>query len=77
MAQQVAHILGKNEVSGSIPLISTIGDGMKMFEGVVREADGNEKKVRVMANDAYEARKLLQQWHGVRQVPYLPKIVPS
>jgi glutaredoxin len=50
---------------------------MKMFEGVVREADGNEKKVRVMANDAYEARKLLQQWHGVRQVPYLPKIVPS
>jgi glutaredoxin len=50
---------------------------MKMFEGTVRQPDGTEKQVRVMANDAYEARQLLQQWHGVRQVPYLPKIVAS
>lgn len=48
----------------------------KMFEGVVRNPDGTEKKVRVMAENAQEARQLLQQWHGYRQVPYLPKIVP-
>jgi hypothetical protein len=50
---------------------------MKTFEGVVRNPDGSEKKVRVVAEDAYKARELLQQWHGIRQVPYLPKIVAS
>ena len=51
---------------------------LKTFEGVVRDVNtGEEKRVRVVAEDAYQARTLLQQWHGVRQVPYLPKIVPS
>ena len=53
-------------------------DTLKMFEGVVRDSHtGEEKKVRVRAENAYQARELLQQWRGVRQVPYLPKIVPN
>jgi hypothetical protein len=51
---------------------------LKMFEGLVRDSKtGEEKLVRVRAEDAYKARELLQQWHGVREVPYLPKIVPN
>jgi hypothetical protein len=50
---------------------------MKLFEAVVKGPDGREFKDRVGANDAYEARKLLQQRHGPRAVPYLPYMIPS
>lgn len=50
---------------------------LKMFETTVREPGpgGEEKTVRVMAESAQQARELLQQLHGVRSVPYLPKMV--
>ena len=50
---------------------------MKLFEAVIRRPDGTEFKDRVGANDAYEARQLLQQRHGPRAVPYLPRMIPS
>ena len=50
---------------------------MKLYEAVVKGPDGREFKDRVGANDAYEARKLLQQRHGSRAVPYLPYAIPS
>lgn len=50
---------------------------MKLYEAVVRRPDGTEFKDRVGANDAYEARQLLQQRHGPRAVPYLPHMIPS
>ena len=49
---------------------------MKLFEATVR-VDGREFKDRVGANTAEEARMLLQQRHGPRAVPYLPKMIPS
>jgi hypothetical protein len=50
---------------------------MKLYEATIRTADGREFKDRVGANDAYEARMLLQQRHGPRAVPYLPVLKPS
>jgi hypothetical protein len=50
---------------------------MKLYEAVVKGPDCRELKYRVGANDAYEARKLLQQRHGPRAVPYLPHMIPS
>jgi type II secretory pathway component PulF len=50
---------------------------MKLFEATIRTHDGREFKDVVGANDAYEARKLLQQRHGPRAVPYLPHMIPS
>ena len=50
---------------------------MKLFEATVKRPDGTEFKDRVGANDAYEARTLLQQRHGPRAVPYLPRMIPS
>jgi len=49
---------------------------MPMYEATVRTADG-ERKDRVYAKDIQEARMLLEQRHGPRNVPYLPHIVPS
>ena len=49
---------------------------MKLFEATVR-VNGKEFKDRVGANDAQEARLLLQQRHGPRAVPYMPKMIPS
>ena len=54
-----------------------IGTDMKLFEATVRRPDGTEFKDRVGANDAQEARMLLQQRHGPRAVPYLPKMIPG
>lgn len=48
---------------------------MKLFEATVR-VNGREFTDRVGANDAQEAR-LLQQRHGPRAVPYLPRMIPS
>lgn len=50
---------------------------MKLFEATIKTQDGREFKDVVGAADAYEARKLLQQRHGPRAVPYLPHMIPS
>jgi type II secretory pathway component PulF len=50
---------------------------MKLFEATIRTQDGKEFKDCVGANDAYEARMLLQQRHGPRAVPFLPHMIPS
>jgi hypothetical protein len=50
---------------------------LKLFEATIRGADGREFKDRVGASDAEEARFLLQQRHGPRAVPYLPRLLPS
>ena len=54
-----------------------IGTDMKLFEATVRRPDGTEFKDRVGANDAQEARMLLQQRHGPRAIPYVPRMIPS
>jgi hypothetical protein len=45
---------------------------MKTFETTLRDG----RIVRIMANDAYEARKKIEELYGHRQCPTLPKIVP-
>jgi hypothetical protein len=50
---------------------------MKLFEATIRTQDGREFKDRVGATDVYEARLLLQQRHGPRAVPYLPRMIPG
>jgi type II secretory pathway component PulF len=50
---------------------------MKLYEATIRTPDGREFKDRVGANDANEARMLLQQRHGPGAVPYLPVLKPS
>ena len=49
---------------------------MKLFEATIR-VDGKEFKDRVGANTAEEARRLLQQRHGPRAVPFIPHMIPS
>ena len=49
---------------------------MKLFEATIR-VNGREFKDRVGANDAQEARMLLQQRHGPRAVPFIPHMIPS
>ena len=49
---------------------------MKLFEATIR-VNGKEFKDRVGANNAEEARMLLQQRHGPRAVPFMPKMIPS
>lgn len=49
---------------------------MPMYETTVRTPDG-DKKDRVWAKDLQEARQLLEQRHGPRNVPFIPHIIPS
>ena len=49
---------------------------MPMYETTVRTPQGDIKD-RVYANDPKEARALFEQRHGPRNVPYLPKVIPS
>lgn len=49
---------------------------MPMYEATVRTPQG-DKKDRVWAQDLKEARHLLEQRHGPRNVPFVPHIVPS
>lgn len=49
---------------------------MPMYEATVRTPDG-DKKDRVWAKDLKEARTLLEQRYGPRNVPFIPHIVPS
>lgn len=49
---------------------------MPMYEATVRTPTG-ETKDRVYADNAQEAKRLLEQRHGPRNVPYIPHIIPS
>jgi hypothetical protein len=49
---------------------------MPMYEATVRTPQGDTKD-RVYAKDLKEAKQLLEQRHGPRNVPYVPKIIPS
>lgn len=71
------HLLyTENDVSSSLTPGTSLGIVMKLFEATVR-VNGREFTDRVGANDAQEARLLLQQRHGPRAVPYLPRMIPS
>ena len=52
---------------------------MKLWEATIREPGpgGREFTARVGAKTAEEARRLLQQLHGPRSVPYLPRMIPG
>jgi hypothetical protein len=49
---------------------------MPMYETTVKTPEG-EKKERVYANTAMEAKQLLEQRFGPRNVPYIPHTIPS
>ena len=49
---------------------------MKLFEATIR-VNGKEFTDRVGANTADEARRLLQERHGPRAVPFVPRMIPS
>ena len=49
---------------------------MPMYETTVRTPQGDVKD-RVYAKDLTEARMLFEQRHGPRNVPYIPKVIPS
>jgi hypothetical protein len=49
---------------------------MPMYETTVRTPQG-EIKDKVFAPNVQEAKKLLEQRHGPRNVPYIPHIIPS
>ena len=52
---------------------------MKMYEATIWPNGNNNKqfKDRVRANDQNEARRILQERHGDRAVPYTPHGVAS
>jgi hypothetical protein len=49
---------------------------MPMYETTVRTPQG-DKKDQVYAKDVQEAKKLFEQRHGPRNVPYVPHVIPS
>lgn len=49
---------------------------MPMYEATVRTPSG-ETKDRVHASNPQEAKKLLEQRHGPRNVPYIPHVIAS
>ena len=49
---------------------------MPMYEATVKTPTG-ETKDRVYAKDVQEAKQLLEQRHGPRNVPYIPHMIPS
>lgn len=52
---------------------------MRLWEATIREPGPGteERRVRIGAETAEEARRLLQQLYGPRSVPYLPKLISS
>ena len=48
---------------------------MPMYETTVKTPTGDTKD-RVFAINAQEAKKLLEQRHGPRNVPYIPHMIP-
>ena len=49
---------------------------MKLYEATIK-VNGKEFKDRVGADNAEQARQLLQQRWGPRAVPYIPHMIPS
>ena len=50
---------------------------MPLYETTVRTPNGDEKK-QIYAKDLSEARRLFEQLYGgPRNVPYVPKVIPS
>ena len=49
---------------------------MPMYEATVRTPTG-ETKDWVFASNPQEAKKLFEQRHGPRNVPYIPHMIPS
>ena len=49
---------------------------MPLYETTVRTQQGDEKK-RVYADTPQEAKKLFEQRHGPRNVPFIPHVIPS
>ena len=49
---------------------------MPMYETTVKTPTG-ETKDRVFAPSVQEAKKLFEQRHGPRNVPYIPHMIPS
>jgi hypothetical protein len=72
--REVIRLLYTESDTGSSPVSGT--KIMKLFEATIR-VNGKEFKDRVGADNAQEAMKLLQQRHGPRAVPYMPKMIPS
>jgi len=52
-------------------------DRLRLWEATVRTADGREFRDRVGAVTAEEARRLLQERHGPRAIPYIPHLIPG
>lgn len=52
---------------------------MKLYEATVREPGPGteERRVRIGAESAEEARRKLQELYGPRSVPYLPRLIAS
>jgi hypothetical protein len=50
---------------------------MKLFEALIRLPNRVEFRDTVLANNAYEAKRILQQRHGILSVPYLPNVIFS
>jgi hypothetical protein len=52
---------------------------MKLWEATIREPGPgmSERRVRIGADTAEEARRKLQELYGPRSVPYLPRQVPQ
>ena len=52
---------------------------MKLWEATVRDPGPGteERKVRIGADTAEEARRKLQELYGPRSVPYLPRQIPQ
>ena len=48
---------------------------MPMFEATVRTSKGDTKE-RVWADNAQQAKKLLEERFGPRNVPYIPHMIP-
>jgi thymidylate synthase (FAD) len=65
--------------TGHVEYVSHMGDDLTVVNAarVSFNVESTEFKDRVGANDAQEARMLLQQRHGPRAVPYLPKMIPG
>jgi hypothetical protein len=50
---------------------------MPLYETTVRTPKGEEKR-QIYARDVQEAKKLFEQLYGgPRNVPYVPKVIPS
>lgn len=66
MTVSVTQYLKTKRIVGSMP----------MYETTVKTPSG-ETRDRVFAANAQEAKKLLEQRHGPRNVPYIPHMIPS